>query len=56
VGAQISKKPLTDVVERFLSILSLDSRERVDALGFYVDPQAKLILSGSTAISHRKAP
>ena len=31
-GAQISQKPPTDDVERFLSMLRFDSREKVDAL------------------------
>ena len=35
-GAQISEKPPTHDVERFLSILRFDSREKVNALGRYV--------------------
>ena len=40
MGAQISKRPLTDDVERFLSMLRFDAKEKVNALGGYVDPQA----------------
>ena len=40
LGAQISKKPPTDNVERSLSMLRFDSREKVNALGRYVDPEA----------------
>ncbi len=40
LGAQISKKPPTADVERFLSMLRFDSREKVNALGLYVDPEA----------------
>ena len=40
VGASISQKPPTDNVERFLSMLKFDSREKMNALGRYVDPEA----------------
>jgi hypothetical protein len=33
LGASVSQKPPTDSVERFLSMLSFDSREKVNALG-----------------------
>jgi hypothetical protein len=39
IGAQISKKPPTDHVDRFLFMLRFDSREKVNALGRYVDPK-----------------
>jgi hypothetical protein len=40
VGAQISKKPPTGHLERFLSMLGVDSRGKVNALGLYTDPKA----------------
>jgi hypothetical protein len=40
LGAQISGKPPTDNVERFLYMLRFDLREKVETLGLYVDPDA----------------
>ena len=37
VGAQVSDKPPTDDVERFLSLVRFDSRGKVNALGCYAD-------------------
>jgi hypothetical protein len=39
-GALISQKPPTHDIEGFLSMLRFDSREKVHALGHYVDPEA----------------
>jgi hypothetical protein len=39
-GAQISKKPPTGIVERFLSMLRLDSRGKVNDLGRYAELKA----------------
>jgi hypothetical protein len=39
LGAQILRKPPTDNVEWFLSMLWFDSREKVHVLGRYVDPE-----------------
>jgi hypothetical protein len=36
-GASIFQKPPTDDVERFLSLLRFDSREKVNTLGRYAD-------------------
>ena len=40
LGAQISQRPPTDNVERFLSMLRFDSRGKVNALWRYADPEA----------------
>ena len=37
LGASISQKPPTENVERFLSMLRFDSREKVNALGRYAN-------------------
>jgi len=37
VGASISRKPPADDVERFLSMLRPDSKEKVNALGLDTD-------------------
>jgi hypothetical protein len=39
-GAQICHKPPTHDVERFLSMLTVDSVEKVKALGHYADLEA----------------
>ncbi len=39
-GAQISEKPPTHDVERFLSMLRFDSKDKVNALGCYVELEA----------------
>jgi hypothetical protein len=36
-------------------MLRFDSREKVNGLGLYVDPEAKLVLSGSSPISYKEA-
>ena len=43
LGAPNSKKPPTDDVERFLSMLRFDSREKVNALGLNMNPEATKI-------------
>ena len=37
VGASVSQKPPTQDVERFLSMLRFDSREKLNTLGRYTD-------------------
>jgi hypothetical protein len=40
LGASVFQRPPTQDVERFLSMLRFDSREQVNALGDYADPEA----------------
>jgi hypothetical protein len=40
LGAPIAQKPPTQDVEWFLSMLRIDSREKVNALGCHVDSEA----------------
>jgi hypothetical protein len=39
LGASVCQRPPTENVERFLSMLRFDSREKVNALGRYADPE-----------------
>ena len=41
VGSSDPKEPLTDDVERFLSMLRFDSREKLDVLGVDVLPKIR---------------
>jgi hypothetical protein len=40
LGASVFLRPTTHDVERFLSMLRFDSREKANALGRYADPEA----------------
>jgi hypothetical protein len=43
LGASVSQRPPTDNVERFLSMLRFNSREKVNALGHYADLEVSKI-------------